>query len=105
MTVLAAETAPAKINLCLFLGPLRRDGRHELVTVFDALTLGDELEVAAANADAVVCEGVLGPNLVSDALSALRAAGWAAPPVTVRIAKRIPVAAGMAGGSADAAAM
>ena len=55
--------------------------------------------------DEVVCDGVQGPNLVSDALLALRAAGWAAPPVRVEIGKRIPVAAGMGGGSADAAAM
>ena len=49
--------------------------------------------------------GVGGPNLVSEALAALRAAGWDAPPVRVKIDKRIPVAAGMGGGSADAAAM
>ncbi|HEY5428918.1 MAG TPA: hypothetical protein VIK04_07340 [Solirubrobacteraceae bacterium] len=105
MTVLATERAPAKINLCLFLGPTRADGRHELVTLFDSIELADELEVAAAAADEVVCEGVDGPNLVADALSALRAIGWSAPPVRVRIRKRIPVAAGMGGGSADAAAM
>ncbi len=105
MTVLAAETAPAKINLCLWLGPTRLDGRHELVTLFDSISLCDELEVSGGRTDEVVCAGVRGPNLVSDALSALRAAGWDAPPVAVRIRKRIPVAAGMGGGSADAAAM
>jgi 4-diphosphocytidyl-2-C-methyl-D-erythritol kinase len=105
MTVLTVEAAPAKINLCLFLGPARADGRHELVTLFDSIDLCDELEVAEASADQVVCDGVGGPNLVTDALSALRAAGWDAPPVRVRISKRIPVAAGMGGGSADAAAM
>ena len=56
-------------------------------------------------ADEVVCEGVAGPNLVADAVAALRAAGWDAPPVRIGIHKRIPVAAGMGGGSADAAAM
>jgi 4-diphosphocytidyl-2-C-methyl-D-erythritol kinase len=105
VTVLAAELAPAKINLCLFLGPTRADGRHELVTLFDSIGLADELEVVGADRDEVVCEGVAGPNLVADALAALRAAGWDAPPVRVRIHKRIPVAAGMGGGSADAAAM
>ena len=105
MTVLTRERAPAKINLCLYLGPTRDDGRHELVTLFDAITLFDELEVASADADAVLCEGVDGPNLVGDALSALRDAGWDAPPVRVTITKRIPVAAGMGGGSADAAAL
>jgi 4-diphosphocytidyl-2-C-methyl-D-erythritol kinase len=105
MTILARERAPAKINLCLYLGPTRGDGRHELVTVFDAVSLFDDLEVASAAADDVICEGVSGPNLVAEALLALRAAGWEAPPVRVTITKRIPVAAGMGGGSADAAAL
>lgn len=105
MTVLARERAPAKINLCLYLGPTRDDGRHELVTLFDSVSLFDDLEVATATADDLVCEGVSGPNLVRDALDGLRQAGWDAPPVRVTITKRIPVAAGMGGGSADAAAM
>jgi len=105
MTVLARERAPAKINLCLYLGPTREDGRHELVTLFDAVSLYDELEVSSAVQDEVVCDGVEGPNLVGDALGALRGAGWVAPPLRVTIKKRIPVAAGMGGGSADAAAL
>ena len=106
MTVLERERAYAKINLCLFVGPTRSDGRHELVTLFDSVGLADELVVTRSDrADRVVCDGVDGPNLVGDALGALRAAGWAAPPLTVTIDKRIPVAAGMGGGSADAAAM
>ncbi len=105
MSSLTTELAPAKLNLCLFLGPVRADGRHELVTVFDSLTLFDGLEVVSADADGVVCDGVEGPNLVEAALAGLRAAGWDAPPVSVRIRKRIPVAAGMGGGSADAAAV
>jgi 4-diphosphocytidyl-2-C-methyl-D-erythritol kinase len=101
------ENAPAKINLCLFLGPTRADGRHQLVTLFDSVGLADELVVteSADGADHVLCDGVSGPNLVADALVALRATGWAPPPLTVAIDKRIPVAAGMGGGSADAAAM
>jgi 4-diphosphocytidyl-2-C-methyl-D-erythritol kinase len=101
------EQAYAKVNLCLFLGPARDDGRHELVTVFDSVRLTDELVVGESQSgeDEVVCDGVEGPNLVSQALSGLREAGWAAPPVRVEIWKRIPVAAGMGGGSADAAAM
>jgi 4-diphosphocytidyl-2-C-methyl-D-erythritol kinase len=99
------ELAPAKINLCLFLGPTRADGRHELVTVFDSVSLCDELWVEPAAADEVICATVTGPNLVADALNALRAAGWEGPPLRVRIDKRIPVAAGMGGGSADAAAL
>jgi 4-diphosphocytidyl-2-C-methyl-D-erythritol kinase len=106
MTVLARERAYAKVNLCLYLGPARpHDGRHGLVTMFDAVGLADELEVTTAVRDEVVCDGVTGPNLVDDALAALRAAGWRAPPVRVTITKRIPIAAGMGGGSADAAAM
>jgi 4-diphosphocytidyl-2-C-methyl-D-erythritol kinase len=108
MSLTVIEQAYAKLNLCLFLGGTREDGRHELVTVFDSVRLADELivrEVPGAAGDEVVCEGVSGPNLVADALAGLRAAGWAAPPVHVEIWKRIPVAAGMGGGSADAAAM
>lgn len=107
MTVLARERAYAKINLCLFVGPARADGRHELVTVFDSVGLFDELTFvrAPSGVDQVVCEGVAGRNLVADALAALRDAGWQAPPLQVTIVKRIPVAAGMGGGSADAAAM
>ncbi len=99
------ERAPAKVNLCLYLGPTRADGRHELVTVFDSVSLFDDLEIADAAADEVVCSGVPGPNLVAGALVGLRATGWDAPPLRVVIRKRIPVAAGLGGGSADAAAM
>ena len=106
MTTLGRERAYAKINLCLFVGPTRSDGRHELVTVFDSVGLCDELTfaTAAGGADRVLCDGVQGPNLVAGALAALRDAGWEAPPLEVTIEKRIPVAAGMGGGSADAAA-
>jgi 4-diphosphocytidyl-2-C-methyl-D-erythritol kinase len=107
MTTLDRERAYAKINLCLFVGPTRDDGRHELVTLFDSVGLCDELTFAEAGtgADRVRCDGVVGPNLVDDALAGLRDAGWQAPPLEVTIEKRIPVAAGMGGGSADAAAM
>jgi 4-diphosphocytidyl-2-C-methyl-D-erythritol kinase len=102
------EAAPGKVNLCLFLGPARAsDGRHELMTVYDSVSLTDELTLTVLGdgaTDEVVCRGVSGSNLVGDALGALRAAGWDAPPVRIEIDKRIPVAAGMGGGSADAAA-
>jgi 4-diphosphocytidyl-2-C-methyl-D-erythritol kinase len=113
MSAALHEPAPAKLNLCLFLGPRRAgDGRHELVTVFQPLTLADTvaLEPAALGArdDEVSCPGVSGPpetNLAAAALRAFRAGtGWAGPPVRLRIDKRIPVAAGLAGGSADAGA-
>lgn len=98
--------APAKVNLCLFLGPRRPDGRHELVTVFESISLADELELTVLQdgPDEVVCERVPGPNLVARALLALRREGWGGPPVRIEIRKRIPVAAGLGGGSADAAA-
>jgi 4-diphosphocytidyl-2-C-methyl-D-erythritol kinase len=100
--------APAKVNLGLFLGATREDGRHRLVTVFESLSLADTLELEvlkAGRADEVICPGVEGENLAARALAALRARGWDGPPVRIVIEKRIPVAAGMAGGSADAAAV
>ncbi len=98
--------APAKVNLCLFVGPVRPDGRHELVTLFESVSLADELRLRTREqgVDEVHCPGVTGPNLVGQALDGLRVQGWAGPAVTVEIEKRIPVAAGMGGGSADAAA-
>ena len=98
------ERAPAKINVCLFLGGTRVDGRHELVSVMQSLDWGDELTLEDAPADEVVCPGVEGPNLAAAALQAVREhAGWWEP-VRLTIAKRIPIAAGLGGGSADAAA-
>jgi 4-diphosphocytidyl-2-C-methyl-D-erythritol kinase len=99
--------APAKVNLCLFVGEPRADGLHPLVSVVQALSLADDvtLEPAAGDADEVVCPGVDGPNLAGRALQLFReATGWDAPPQRLTIVKRIPVAAGMGGGSADAAA-
>ena len=97
--------APAKLNLCLYLGLRRDDGLHELVSIFSPLTLADRLRVEPAEADEVVCAGVDGPNLAAAALAALRERGWSRPPVRIEIEKRIPVAAGLGGGSADAAAV
>jgi 4-diphosphocytidyl-2-C-methyl-D-erythritol kinase len=107
--------APAKINLGLFLGPLRADGRHELATVMQSISLADELTLRAAAAssggaqgDEVICPGVSDPpedNLAARALAAFRAAtGWDAQPLQLSIVKRVPVAAGLGGGSGDAAA-
>ncbi len=104
---------PAKINLQLAVGPLRPDGYHGLVTVFHAIGLFDMVSVAAAEADSVAVTGegagqvpADGDNLALRAVRALRAvvAAKAGPGVAVTINKRIPVAAGLAGGSADAAA-
>ena len=104
---------PAKINLQLAVGPLRPDGYHGLVTVFHAIGLFNMVSVAAAEADSVAVTGegagqvpADGDNLALRAVRALRAvvAAQAGPGVAVTINKRIPVAAGLAGGSADAAA-
>jgi 4-diphosphocytidyl-2-C-methyl-D-erythritol kinase len=97
--------APAKLNLCLYLGPRRDDGLHELCSLFEPLALADAIEVSEAGSDEVVCPGVEGENLAARALAALRSAGWEHPPLRLEIAKRIPVAAGLGGGSADAAAI
>ncbi len=98
--------APAKLNLCLFLGPRREDGLHELCSLFEPLALADSIEIAAAGErDEVLCAGVEGENLAARALAALRESGWQAPPLRLEIEKRIPVAAGLGGGSADAAAV
>jgi 4-diphosphocytidyl-2-C-methyl-D-erythritol kinase len=101
-------SAPAKLNLCLYLGPRRADGLHELCSLFEPLTLADPIEVserAPGEPDEVSCPGVEGENLAARALAALRERGWDRPPLRVEIAKRIPVAAGLGGGSADAAAV
>src|SRR5262245_60361072 len=97
--------APAKLNLCLYLGARREDGLHELCSLTQALTLADRIVVEPADADEVRCEGVDGPNLAAAALDALRGRGWGRSPIRVDIEKRIPVAAGLGGGSADAAAV
>jgi 4-diphosphocytidyl-2-C-methyl-D-erythritol kinase len=98
--------APGKVNLCLHLGPTRSDGLHQLVSLVQPVSLADELTLTdGAGEDEVVCPGVAGPNLALAALRAFRAeTGWDGPPCRLTIAKRVPVAAGMGGGSGDAAA-
>jgi 4-diphosphocytidyl-2-C-methyl-D-erythritol kinase len=100
--------APAKVNLGLYVGTARDDGYHPLASVVQPLSLADELVLEpapdGATADEVVCPGVEGDNLAARALAAYReATGWSAPPQRLTITKRIPVAAGMGGGSSDAA--
>lgn len=97
--------APAKLNLCLYLGERRPDGLHELCSLFEPLALADAIEVSEAERDEVVCPGVDGENLAAKALETLRERGWEGPPLRLEIEKRIPVAAGLGGGSADAAAV
>ncbi|HEX4731738.1 MAG TPA: hypothetical protein VH299_10740 [Solirubrobacterales bacterium] len=97
--------APAKLNLGLYLGRSRPDGLHELCSLFEPLALADLLRIEEAERDEVICPGVEGENLAARALAALRERGWDAPPLRIEIEKRTPVAAGLGGGSADAAAV
>ncbi len=97
--------APAKLNLGLYLGRPRPDGLHELCSLFEPLALADLVRVSEAERDEVLCPGVEGENLAARALAALREGGWEAPPLRIEIDKRVPVAAGLGGGSADAAAV
>lgn len=94
--------AYAKLNLALVVGPLRRDGKHEVVTVLQAIDLCDDVELEPFETLAV--EGFPEDTLVRAALSALAQAAGVEPGWRVRLRKRIPVAAGLAGGSSDAAA-
>lgn len=103
--------APAKVNLELFVGPLREDGYHALSTVYQAVgiydditaTLADEwgCSVSGRDADKVPTDE---SNLVLVAARALAERTGGQDPVHLSIHKEIPVAGGMAGGSADAAA-
>jgi 4-diphosphocytidyl-2-C-methyl-D-erythritol kinase len=106
---------PAKLNLQLAVGPPRADGYHNLVTVFHAVSLFDQVTVEPAGRDGVTVTGEGADRVPADhdnlafrAVVALRAAvrdgGSGTTGVQVTISKRIPVAAGLAGGSADAAA-
>ncbi|MBX6767515.1 MAG: 4-(cytidine 5'-diphospho)-2-C-methyl-D-erythritol kinase, partial [Actinomadura rubrobrunea] len=108
--------APAKVNVGLSVGPLRDDGYHDLVNVFHAVSLFDEVTAAQADRLQVSVEAAPGSPVpvadvpVDDRNLAVRAARLVAarlgvePRVALRIRKAIPVAGGMAGGSADAAA-
>ncbi len=116
--------APAKINLALVVGPLRPDGKHEVATVYQRIDLADTITLedgAEAGALAVAAPGVrpdTGPGaapairvegfgedtLVTRALEEVAAAAAVHPDWRARIDKRIPVAAGLGGGSSDAAA-
>ncbi|MEA2611819.1 MAG: 4-diphosphocytidyl-2-C-methyl-D-erythritol kinase [Chloroflexota bacterium] len=110
--------APAKLNLTLAVVGRRDDGYHTLHSIFVPLTLADRLSVAAVagSRDTLHVDGLdAGPpadNLVLRAIAAARVAvggGWPggpgpAPALAARLDKHIPVAAGLAGGSSDAAA-
>jgi 4-diphosphocytidyl-2-C-methyl-D-erythritol kinase len=94
--------AAAKINLALVVGPRRRDGFHEVATVLQRIDLCDRLELRRG--EGLIVEGFSGDTIVGRALGLLAAAAGVDPFWRVRISKEIPVAAGLGGGSADAAA-
>lgn len=93
--------AAAKINLALLVGPLRDDGKHEVLTVLQRIDVVDRIELEEGPELRV--EGFVGDTLVGSALRELARAAGAEPGWRVRIEKRIPVAAGLGGGSSDAA--
>lgn len=105
------EPAPAKVNLALHLRRRLADGYHELETIFAFTEFGDTLHAAPADALSLSVEGAFAgaagqgaDNLVLRAASALQAASGAGQGAALRLEKGIPVAAGLGGGSADAAA-
>jgi 4-diphosphocytidyl-2-C-methyl-D-erythritol kinase len=101
---------PAKINIYLGVGPVRRDGFHELDTVFHAVGLYDVVTAVPSNGLSLTLEGAESAGLPTDesnlawrAATLLAAYAGIGARVALRVEKSIPVAAGLAGGSADAA--
>jgi 4-diphosphocytidyl-2-C-methyl-D-erythritol kinase len=94
--------APAKLNLALVVGSLGDDGKHEVVTVLERLSLEDTVQVRRAKEMRVT--GFPEDTLVGGALDAIAHAVGGHDFFEARIEKRIPVAAGLGGGSSDAAA-
>ena len=94
--------APAKLNLALVVGPTRADGKHEVATVLERLDLADTLALREAAATTV--DGFADDTLVRAALDAVCDASGTRTRFAARLVKRIPVAAGLGGGSSDAAA-
>lgn len=102
MSAWVERGAPAKLNLALVVGPLRSDGKHEVVSVVDRVGLTDTVAVRRAGATRVT--GFAADSLVRAALEGIAAVVAEAVAFEGRIEKRIPVAAGLGGGSSDAAA-
>jgi 4-diphosphocytidyl-2-C-methyl-D-erythritol kinase len=95
--------APAKVNLVLRVGPRRKDGFHELASLMVALDVGDGIELERAERTTVHAPALPGGDtLVQHALELLVARSGAAHGFAVELDKRVPVGAGLGGGSADA---
>lgn len=114
MAEIFSEPAPAKINLALHVTGRRADGYHSLEMLVAFAEVGDELEASAAGKDSLTITGPFAPalgngegNLVLKALAAFRARwpGLLPDGIAVKLYKNLPIAAGLGGGSADAAAM
>lgn len=99
---MTAVAVPAKINLALVVGERRDDGLHDVATVLQRIDLCDRLELEESSALAI--DGFTADTLVRTALARLATEAGIEPRWRVRIEKRIPVAAGLGGGSADAGA-
>ena len=102
--------APAKINLCLSVLDKRSDGYHEVEMLMQMVGLYDEVTVTpAASGIAVSCDTTAVPggegNIAWKAAKAMLEQAGARSGLSVRIRKRVPVAAGLGGGSSDAAAV
>ncbi len=112
-----SELAPAKVNLCLHVGPVRADGYHPLASLVAFADVGDRVTVEPAETPSLTVTGPFGgslagsgvggegDNLILKALRALgRATGTGDPALKVTLDKRLPIAAGLGGGSSDAGA-
>ena len=105
-----SEPAPAKLNLALHVRRRRPDGYHDIDSIFAFTAFGDTLTGAPAGDLTLTADGEFagalgqGDNLVLRAARALAAAAGVAAAARLHLVKRIPVAAGLGGGSADAAA-
>jgi 4-diphosphocytidyl-2-C-methyl-D-erythritol kinase len=99
---MSRASAFAKLNLALVVGDLREDATHDVATVLIRIDLHDD--IALEPSDALAVEGFPDDTLVRGALAHLAETAGIEPSWHVRITKRIPVAAGLGGGSSDAAA-
>ena len=93
--------AYAKINLALVVGPLAADGKHEVATVLQRVGVADEIGLEVG--ELLTVSGFEGDTIVAGALEALAVAAGVEPRWRIEIAKSVPVAAGLGGGSSDAA--
>lgn len=109
----ATEIAPAKVNLFLHVGAVREDGLHDICSLFAFTEYGDVVHARRADKLSLVTEGPFADalagepveqNLIWRAAEALAAAARVAPHAEIKLEKNLPVAAGVGGGSADAAA-